>query len=35
MRELRNACRIIIGKSEGECPPGRPRYRREKIFKWV
>jgi hypothetical protein len=27
MREKRNACRILVGKSEGKRPLGRPRRR--------
>jgi len=29
MSEMRNACKILIGKSEGKRPLGRPRCRRE------
>jgi hypothetical protein len=35
MGETRNACRILVGKSEGKRPLGRPRRGRVDNNKWV
>jgi hypothetical protein len=29
------ACRVLVGKSEGNRPHGRPRPRWELILKWI
>jgi hypothetical protein len=33
MRKKRNACKILVGKSEGKKPLGRPRRRLVDIIK--
>jgi hypothetical protein len=33
MEEKRNVCRILVGKSEGKRPLGRPRHRWENNIK--
>jgi hypothetical protein len=32
---MRNAYKILVGKSEGKKPPGRPRRRWEENNKWI
>jgi hypothetical protein len=35
MGQKRNACRILVGKPEGERPAGRPGLRGRIILKWI
>jgi hypothetical protein len=35
MRENRNSYRILVGKPEGNIPPGRSRRRCWTILKWI
>jgi hypothetical protein len=35
MKNTRNADRILVGKSEGKTPLGRPRRRLKTILKWT
>jgi hypothetical protein len=35
MGEIRNACKILVGKPEGKRPLGRPRRRWEDNIKWI
>jgi hypothetical protein len=35
MEKLRNAYKILVGKSEWKRPFGRPRRRREVILEWI
>jgi hypothetical protein len=35
LMEIRNAYNILVGKTEGKRPLGRPRCRREDILKWI
>jgi hypothetical protein len=35
MGKKRGACRILVGKPEGEKPLGRPRHRGRTILKWI
>jgi hypothetical protein len=35
MGEMRNSYTILVGKSEGKDPLGRPRRRCEVILDWV
>jgi hypothetical protein len=33
LEEKRGACRVLVGKTEGKRPPGRPRHKRENNIK--
>ena len=33
--EVRDAYRVIVGKTEGKGPLGRPRHRWEDNIKWI
>jgi hypothetical protein len=35
MGESRYVYRVLVGKSEGKKPPGRPRRRWEVILRWI
>jgi hypothetical protein len=35
MEEKRDAYRVLVGKSEGRRPLGRPRRRRKNNIKWI
>jgi len=35
MGERRSIYRVLVGKPEGKSPLGRPRHRREEIFRWI
>jgi len=35
MGEVRDAYRVIVGKTEGKGPLGRPRHRWEDNIKWI
>jgi hypothetical protein len=35
MGEMRNACKILVGKPEGKRPLSRPTHRWRIILKWI